>query len=340
MAHTVDRVETWIERQGKKGVVAAIEIHRSTTGQVVDRCVNEQGREPADFAQEIFERMEEDADSNEPGQAGKYMLSLFFQGEEEAPPMTLTMSVMGSAGGEAPSMEDQFTGQALRHQEVNMVTAMHGPELALSEMRSMLTMVVGQNKELMAQRMEELLQMRKIILDQQEIEIAREKAKAEAFLWGKVVEQAEMLVPMVVGQLMKKKPEEGQPEEPELEGMLEVKILMGFYMTLDLDQQEKIGAILEPVQRIALMTIMKDPSTPGAVDPIIIPILAGRIVNAITFDQKADIEKLLTTDEQRKAWEAVYRMRKLTLGWQKDEYMLTEKNKEEAAAAELKNGTS
>lgn len=339
MAHTVDRVETWIERQGNKGVVAAVEIQRSATGHLVDRCVNEQGQEPANFAQEIFSRMEEDADSNEPGQAGKYMLSLFFQGEEDRPPMTLTMSVMGSAG-EAPSIEDQFTGQALRHQEANMVTAMHGPELALGEMRAMLAMVVGQNKELMAQRMEELLQMRKIILDQQEIEIAREKAKAEAFLWGKVVEQAEMLVPMVVGQLMKKKPEEGQPEEPEMEGMLEVKILMGFYMSLDLDQQEKIGAILEPVQRIALMTIMKDPSTPGAVDPIIIPILAGRIVNAITFDQKADIEKLLTTPEQQKAWEAVYRMRKLTLGWQKEEYMLTEKNKEEAATAELKNGTS
>jgi|SRR5208282_89045 len=341
MSHTVERVEKWVAKQHEKGSVegvAAVQISRTGNGELIDRVIFHGGMETEDFAREIFDTMQEDADALEPGQPGKYTLHLFFKGEEEAPPLTLAMSVMGT-DNEAPSLEDQFTAQALRHQEINMVTAMRGPEMSLSDNRSMIQLLLNQNRELIMQSREDTMTMRKILLDQQELEMAREKAKTEAFLIGKVVEQAEMIVPMVIGQLMKKKPEKGEEPEPlpELMDIAQIKLLLNFTATLDSSQQEQLQAILEPIQKMALGAILADPKSSDAVDPILIPMMVGRILNTLTADQVQDIQKLLISDEQSKAWEAVYRMRKLSIGWQKEEFMLIEKQK---AAASLEASQS
>jgi len=338
-----ERIFQWVHR--KEGVLKGhpalvhIFLGDELIGKLDQNIPTEvvEGEHEDEFAARIWEEISADALVHEEGRRVLYKVVLYRKDDLEELAQLKVIAMGGSAPDESPN-ETGITQALMRHQEQNMVTSARTTELVMSKYAELLERSESRNDKMHAMRMEEMGVIRRIMLDQTDLEIAREKAKSDAFLWGKLFEQFELFLPIVVGQLLKKKSDGSGPSEEEEEAAVELKVLMGFIFTLEPDQHEKVGAILEPTQRAALATIMKDPGSKDAVDPLVIPVLVSRVISTITMEQKNDIESLLKSDEQFKAWESVFRLRKLSVGWQKEEHLLSEKMAGEVESKRLSSG--
>jgi hypothetical protein len=155
------------------------------------------------------------------------------------------------------------------------------------------------------------------MLDQGALELQREQQRTEALLYNKVLEQAELFLPLMLAYAVKPKP--GSEEERVMQDKitndppLEFRLVGAFLTTLDPEQYTRLGAILSIPQRAALQEIQS-----GNVIPELIPIMISRVMNGLTTEQADDIFSTLRTDEQVSAFEALFGSRKHTIGWQKD----------------------
>jgi hypothetical protein len=205
----------------------------------------------------------------------------------------------------------------MRHQEQNARIVERMSTTAMQELGGQNAMLWGRIKEMQAKEMETMMLLRKTLLDQGALEMQREQARTEAMLYNKLIEQLEVLAPVVLGKFLKAKAgseEEKQDQEDVIANPpFELTLITNFFMELEPDQITELGAVLSIAQRAALSELQS-----GGVPKEIIPVLVGRVMNGLSTEQINDIVGILRNEKQLKAFQAIYRTRKGTLDWQKN----------------------
>ncbi len=228
-----------------------------------------------------------------------------------------------------PANETGMAAQAMRHQEKNLEIIERMTLTSMKELQGQNTMMWSRMKQLQDRELETMMVLRKTLLDQADIEQQREKARTEAMLYGKLLEQAELLVPVVLGKFLKAKPgtDEEKREQQDLEDdpPFELTLVLKFIMSLEPDQITEIGSVLNMGQRAALQELQS-----GGVPKVMIPILVSKVMNGLSAEQYQDIIGYLRNEEQFNNFQAIYRTRKSTLDWQKHREL--ERAKEETKA--------
>jgi hypothetical protein len=318
---SLQKISGWIQDQIKRYPIGAVELQHSTGGKV-DRFALEEGMTNTELASAIWTAVVEDAEELYPGHESTYVC--FFYDKSGADPQcrkAFRYSASSAdktelAASEAPT-ESGLLAMTMRHQEETMRIADRMSMGALAEATAEKAILRDRERQMMDREFASMALVRKHMLDQGALELQREQQRTEALLYNKLLEQAEVFLPLILAHVAKPKP--GSEEERVMQDKIandppvEFRLVGAFLMTLDPEQYTRLGAILSIPQRAALQEIQA-----GNVIPELIPIMISRVMNGLTADQVADIFNTLQTDEQVSAFEAIFGSRKHTLGWQKD----------------------
>jgi hypothetical protein len=335
MSH--QKIMGWIQDQAKRYPIGAVELQHSTGGKV-DRFPLEEGVTNAEYASAIWTAAVEDAEELYPGQESTYVC--FFYDKSGVEPQcrkafrhsASSADKTELAASETPT-ESGLLAMTMRHQEATMRIADRMSMGALAETTAEKAILRDRENRMMDRELALLALVRKSMLDQGALELQREQQRTEALLYNKILEQAEVILPLIVAHVAK--PKRGSEEEQAMQDKiandppLEFRLVGAFLTTLDPEQYTRLGAILSIPQRAALQEIQS-----GNVIPELIPILISRVMNGLTADQVSDIFNTLQTDEQVSAFEALFGSRKHTLGWQKN------KGLDDAAKADVPSEAS
>ena len=313
----IHRIAQWLDEQGKRYPIEAVAVVHSN-GNPVDKFPFKPGPSE-EFAAELYKAMEEDAEAFGPDQL--YFLLFYRDASSPVHECRKPVRVSGVASTdiqatEAPD-EKGLVAQAMRHQEVNVKTVETLMVTFMKKMDDNLDRQYRRNNELMQQNMDMATDMRRMLLDQSEVELRKQQAASEAMVYQKLLEMGEVFAPLMLSYIMK--PKVGTPEEDarlkELEENAppEMRVIGTFLATLEPDQYNRLGTILNIAQRGALEALQK-----GDILAELIPATVARIMNGLTQEQVGDIYDVLRTPEQAAAFKAVHGMRKLSLEWQKN----------------------
>jgi hypothetical protein len=314
----IHKITQWIVEQTKRYPIEAIAVVHSN-GNPVDKFPFRTGTPAEEFAAELYKAMEEDAEAF--GSDQLYFLLFYRDASSALHECRKPVRVAGPPStdiqaSEAPN-EVGLVAQAMRHQEINVKTVENLLVTFMKKTDDQLDRQYRRNNELSIQNMEMATSMRSMLLDQSELELKKKQAESEAMIYQKLLEMGEVFAPLMLSYIMKPKP--GTPEEEarlkELEDNAppEMRVIGAFLGTLEPDQYDRLGTILNIAQRGALEALQK-----GDILAELIPATVARVMNGLTQEQVGDIYDVLRTPEQAAAFKAVHGMRKLSLEWQKN----------------------
>jgi hypothetical protein len=322
------RLIAWLETKMKKAPIAAVSIVHS--GRTVDTYEMEVGELPEIFAGRIWHDLEADADAVGGGAEGPvvYMLHLFrpspppaapAAGESADPsPMTAEATrpirVHPIEGGEPEHFGgDNERAQSYRHSErfAQIMQMMSQGALDRSDREN--DRLIARLQRIDDQRWEDLERARRVALEQGELEIRKEEARAQGRIIEKAFEQIELLAPLFLSKLM------GGDEVPG--GGVERRLLKDFLATLG--DQEKMGilAALDDVQRMTIGALAQ-----GEIDPKFEAVAVQRLMASVTEDQLFAIRASCSTPDQHLAFDKLHAQRKKGLAYASHMAKLAESN--------------
>jgi hypothetical protein len=321
----MERIIKFLTEQAKKYPIQAIEIRHSDESKV-DRFVVAEGTTTLDLSALLWEAIETD---NVFGTEQIYWLYFYREIEgqpaSDVPECRKPLRISGAPldAGHVSSTEradeQGLASQAMRHQEFNVQVIERLLVSSVKDAHEQNAKLHARLSQAAEREMDMLGLVRSHMLDQSQLELQKEAARQEAMMWQKFLEQGELLLPVLMSHVMKPKGENGESAQDlnrrrlEEDPPLELKLIGAFFATLEPEQYDKIGVVLNLAQRGALMELKE-----GNILPELVPVTVARVMNGLTEDQARSIYAELKTPEQIEAFRNVYSIRKLSLQWQKD----------------------
>lgn len=299
----------WITQKRSKAPIAHVVVTRGADPSgAVDRIEPALGEDDEAFAERVARCAQDDARAFQDSEP--YFVHLFREGQE-FPEARRPLTIAGAHPTSLADDEHEILGITMRGLTESHRTMVMLAKLGLDKESDEKIRLYTRVTQLEDRFYADVDRMRKLILQDEELAEKREERKERAALFKKALEQFELLLPVGVSYLM----HGDKKGDPAAAGVLEAQLLQSFVVSLSPEQQQKVIARLDQIQRIALMELQQG-VTKGNFAPEMVAPLVARVMANLTREQVMGIAEDCETDEQRNKFAALYAVRKHAMGEQ------------------------
>jgi|SRR5579859_320351 len=293
----------WLRDKAQRAPIAFVVVTRGTeTTCPIDRLDPFPGEEWADFARRIELAAEDDAAACE--DAAPYFAHLF-RDERSGP--EARRALKPPMQGKIATKDEQERGAmgiVMRGLTDALRTNSILTKLGIDKHAAEVDRANAQTARIEGRYYEAMDRMGAMALAQEELAERREERKERHMMYQKLLEQAEIFLPLFLSEYMS---HGHSGSGPNLSA--EARLLDAFVKMLSDEQIEAVVAQLDGVQQAALFSLQQ-----GKVDPSLVPATVQRVMRAMTREQILGIARVLTTDEQRSAFQKLHAVHALGLG--------------------------
>jgi hypothetical protein len=302
-------LSAWITSKRARAPIGHVVVTRGAEPSgAVDRIEPMPGETDEEYAERIAACAQQDARAFQDSEP--YFAHLFREGQE-LPEARRPLTIAGAHPSTLAEDEHEILGITMRGLTDSHRTMVMLAKLGLDNQNDEKIRLALRVTQLEDRFYADMDRNRKLLMQEEELAEARENRKERAALFKKALEQFELLLPVGVSYLM-----HGERKgDPAAAGVLEAQLLQQFVACLTPEQQGAVVAQLDQIQRIALLEL-QDGMTKGNFAPEMVAPLVQRVMANLTREQVVGIADLLTSDEQRNKFAALYAVRKHTMSEQ------------------------
>lgn len=322
---SVQRILGWIEGVQKKGdTLTAAELHHNIGGKV-ERFAFTEGMSALDLAQALFSAAVEDSEGY-PGLECVY--AIIFYGPDGSENYLSRKQFRYSAVASADRAEfsasepPNETGQAsmlMRHIEGTMRINERMCTNILADAAGREARLQLANDRANEAQLNLLALMRRQALDAAALELQREERREAALMRTFLIDQAQLLGPVLLGGLLKSKSgsvaEKERLEDLRTNPPSELTLVLDFIATLTPEQYTRLGLILTPLQAGNLLALRQ-----GEVPKEIVGITVARIAQSFSDTQVSSIWEIVKdSPTQIEAFRSFFALRANTFAFQRQQ---------------------